>query len=97
MTRLSVDWSDRLKDRLPEEVDDVIALDGKALLHSFSNATDRQPLHLVHAFATGTKVVLARRKSMANQTRSQPLCRFETVKVFWYLRQEVTFNYYLPS
>ena len=59
LTRLSVDWSDRLKARLPEEVDDVIALDGKALRHSFADATDRQPLHLVHAFATGTKVVLA--------------------------------------
>ncbi len=62
LARLSVDWSDRLKARLPEEVDDVIALDGKALRHSFSDATDRPPLHLVHAFATGTKVVLAQAK-----------------------------------
>ncbi len=44
LTRLSVDWSHRLKDRLPEEVDDVIALDGKALQPSFSEATDRQAL-----------------------------------------------------
>ncbi len=62
LARLSVDWSDRLKARLPEEGDDVIALDGKALRPSFSEAIDRQPLHLVHAFATGTKVVLAQAK-----------------------------------
>ncbi len=43
MTRLSVDWSDRLKDRFPDEVDDVLAIDGKALRPSFSDATDRQP------------------------------------------------------
>ena len=41
LTRLSVDWSDRLKARLPDEADDVIALDGKALRHSFSEATVR--------------------------------------------------------
>ena len=62
LARLSVDWSDRLKARLPDSADDVSALDGKALRHSFSEATDRQPLHLVHAFATGTKVVLAQAK-----------------------------------
>ena len=62
LTRLSVDWSDRLKARLPEEGDDVSARDGKALRPSFSEATDRPPLHRVHAFATGTKVVLAQAK-----------------------------------
>ncbi len=62
LTRLSVAWSDRLKARLPDEGDDVLALEGKTLRHSFSEATDRQPLHLVHAFATGTKVVLAQAK-----------------------------------
>ena len=43
LARLSVDWSARLKARLPKEGDDVIAIDGKALRHSFSKATDRPP------------------------------------------------------
>ncbi len=30
LTRLSVDWSDRRKERLPDEGDDVLALDGTA-------------------------------------------------------------------
>ena len=62
LARLAVAWSDRLKARLPDSANDVIAIDGKALRHSFSEATDRQPLHLVHAFATGTKLVLAQAK-----------------------------------
>ena len=39
-----------------------MALDGKTLRHSCSDATDRQPLHRVHVFATGTKLVLAQAK-----------------------------------
>ena len=55
---LLVDWSDRRSDT----ADNVMALDGKTSRYSCSDATDRQPLHWVHAFATGTKLVLTQAK-----------------------------------
>lgn len=35
-----------------------MTLDSNALSHSFADVTNQYPLHLIHAFATGTKLVL---------------------------------------
>ena len=50
LTRMLSGWGERLGD--------VIAIDGKALRRSFQDAADRSPLHLVHAFAAESRLLL---------------------------------------
>ncbi len=50
LTRMLADWGAR--------PGDVIAIDGKALRRSFRDAADRSPLHLVHAFAAESGLLL---------------------------------------
>ncbi len=52
LARLSRSWSEGLA---AEYGDGVIAVDGKTLRRSFADASKRQPLHLVHAFAFETR------------------------------------------
>ena len=52
MARLARGWAARLGG-------DVVAVDGKALRRSFEDAASRSPLHLVQAFSTQAKLVLA--------------------------------------
>ena len=47
---------------LQQELGDVIAIDGKALRRSFDKASDKSPIHMVSAFATDAKLVLAQQK-----------------------------------
>ena len=56
LLRLARSWAQHLEAESP---DDIIATGGKALRRSFACASARQPLHLVHAFATDVKLVLA--------------------------------------
>ena len=51
LRRITKDWAERLGG-------DVVAVDGKELRHSFENAAERSPLHLVQAFATEGKLML---------------------------------------
>ncbi len=44
------------------ELGDVIAIDGKVLRGSFDKATDQSPIHMVSAFASNAKLVLAQQK-----------------------------------
>lgn len=44
------------------ELGDVIAIDGKVLRGSFDNATEQSAIHMVSAFSTSTKLVLAQQK-----------------------------------
>lgn len=44
------------------ELGDVIAIDGKVLRGSFDKATERSAIHMVSAFSTSTKLVLAQQK-----------------------------------
>lgn len=59
---LSMQWAEAMKPYLGPGSKDVIAIDGKALRQSFADAVNRQPLHLVHAFAAGSKLVLVQVK-----------------------------------
>lgn len=52
---LSIRWAEAMKPYLGDYSEDVIAIDGKALRLSFAGAYNCQPLHLVHAFAAGSK------------------------------------------
>ena len=52
---LSMRWPEAMKPYLGDYNEDVIAIDGKALRLSFADAYNRQPLHLAHAFAAGSK------------------------------------------
>jgi predicted transposase YbfD/YdcC len=49
-------WATRLREKHPGE---VLALDGKTLRHSFDTETGQAPLHLVTAWATENRLVLA--------------------------------------
>ena len=51
LLRLAQDWADRL--------DEVVAVDGKALRRSFEDAAERSPTHLLQAFASEAKPTLA--------------------------------------
>jgi predicted transposase YbfD/YdcC len=44
------------------ELGDVIAIDGKVLRGSFDKATEQSAIHMVSAFSTSTKLVLAQQK-----------------------------------
>jgi len=41
---------------------EIVAIDGKTLRHSFDRAAEQSPLHLVSAFATEQRLVLAQRR-----------------------------------
>ncbi len=56
LSRLSQSRTKRLA---VEYGDGVIAVDGKTLRRSFADASKRQPLHLMHAFASDTRLALA--------------------------------------
>jgi predicted transposase YbfD/YdcC len=47
---------------IQRELGDVIAIDGKVLRGSFDKATEQSAIHMVSAFSTGTKLVLAQQK-----------------------------------
>ena len=51
MLRLAEGWAAGLEG-------EVVAIDGKALRRSFSDAASRSPLHLVQAFASEARLVL---------------------------------------
>lgn len=48
----------RLVDRFADELDGVVAIDGKCLRRSFCRASGKSPLHLVQAFSSRTGLVL---------------------------------------
>lgn len=48
----------RLVDRFADELDGVVAIDGKCLRRSFCRASGKSPLHLVQAFCSHTGLVL---------------------------------------
>ncbi len=56
LSRLAQSWAEGLAAAYG---DGVIAVDGKTLRRSFADASKRHPLHLVHAFASDTRLVLA--------------------------------------
>src|SRR3954447_18336331 len=49
----------QLMECFAEAAQGVIAIDGKTLRRSFDRAADRSPLHLVSAWAAGSRLVLA--------------------------------------
>ena len=48
---------------IQKELGDVIAIDGKVLRLSFDKANEQSAIHMVSAFATGAKLVLAQQKA----------------------------------
>ena len=67
LLRFVRDWAERLEG-------DIVAIDGKALRRSFADAAARSPLHLVQAFATGTRLMLGqvRVKAKSNEITALP-------------------------
>ena len=71
-----------LRDALPEPAfgrgerlkDDAVAVDCKALRRSFKDAASRSPLHLVHAFAAQSRLVVGqvRVDAKSNETAAMP-------------------------
>lgn len=49
-------------DGMQKEFGDVIAIDGKTLRRSFDSASDKSAIHMVSAFASESKLVLAQQK-----------------------------------
>lgn len=45
-----------------ESMQEVIAIDGKTLRHSFDNAKDKPAIHMISAFATKSRLVLGQQK-----------------------------------
>ena len=62
LLKLASGWGELLKD-------DVIAVDGKALRRSFKDAASRSPLHLVHAFAAQSRLVVGQVRVDAKSNR----------------------------
>jgi predicted transposase YbfD/YdcC len=48
----------RFMQRFTETLKDVVAIDGKTLRHSFDRASGQSPLHMVHAWAAGERLLL---------------------------------------
>ena len=67
LLKLASGWGELLKD-------DVIAVDGKALRRSFKDAASRSPLHLVHAFAAQSRLVVGqvRVDAKSNEITAMP-------------------------
>ncbi len=67
LLRLLEDWAAVLDG-------DVIAIDGKSLRRSFADAAARSPVHLVQAFAAGTRLVLGQVKvdDKSNEIAAMP-------------------------
>ena len=63
LAEVFVAWADTLRqDAAPGRSKGVIALDGKALRHSFDTATNQSAVHVVSVFASDARLVLAQRK-----------------------------------
>ncbi len=60
---------------LQSTVHDVIAIDGKTLCNSFDLQNDKPAIHMVSAFATGARLVLAQQKvaEKSNEITAIPL------------------------
>jgi predicted transposase YbfD/YdcC len=65
-----INWAQSLHDAL----DEVVAVDGKTLRHSFDKARDHAPIHMVSAFATQARLVLGQLKTeeKSNEIKAIP-------------------------
>ena len=54
-----IQWAQTLHDVL----DEVVAIDGKTLRHSFDKANDKPAIHMVSAFATQARLVMGQQKT----------------------------------
>ena len=64
----------RFMAQFSEQLEGVVAIDGKVLRRSFDRASGKSPLHMVSAWGSEQRLVLAQIATDASRTRSQQ-CR----------------------